>query len=87
MVPVHATSIDVISGQNSVEALFLIADVHVTLVQEPVSAVAALAVPTKNNAHKPTFKLGKNQGVKTCGNPGIYLIKSCLKQSSLWIRH
>ena len=84
MVPVHATSIDVISGQCSVVPEFIIADVHVTLVQDsiipiPGSIVIALAVPTKNNAHKPTFRLGKIQGVKICGNLGIYLIKSCLK--------
>lgn len=60
MVPVHATSIDVISGQCSVVPEFIIVDVHVTLVQEPVIIETALAVPQKNNAHKPTFRLGKN---------------------------
>ncbi len=54
-------------------------DVHVTLVQEPVIIETALAVPTKNNAQKPTIKLGENQGVKTCGNLGIYLMGLCLK--------
>ena len=63
---------------------FIIADVHVTLVQEPIIptsgfSVTALAVPTTNNAHKPTIKLGENQGVKTCGNLGIYLMGLCLK--------
>lgn len=54
---------------------FIIADVHVTLVQDPIIptpgfSVTALAVPTKNNAHKPTFRLGKIQGGKNMRKSG-----------------